>query len=191
MIWKLHVITRNRINPSRVLEQLGIVTTFGTSINPTSFFLGVEIDRPTRQAAIQDVVDLLTPVIGRDAIERVEGADELMQNRQLLLWVRATRRQLLRWERLVANSVRASMTGADRHDAEAWDTDTEKHLTLVAANTCCALSRTPTTGSRPFGQIWLVISVTNGTCMSTGTSRCQRSTTLLSRDRSSEVASSS
>lgn len=134
MIWELHVITRNRIGPSPALAQLGIVTSFGTSINPTSFFLGVAIDRPTRTSAIQDVVDLLTPVIGRHALERVEGADELMQNRQLLLWVRATRRQLLRWERLVAKSVRAGMQGADRHDADAWDTDIEKHLTLVAAN---------------------------------------------------------
>lgn len=55
-------------------------------------------------------------------------------NRQLLLWAVAARRQLERWEPLVAAHVRANLGGGPRlPDAEIWQAQIEHHFALVAA----------------------------------------------------------
>ena len=60
--------------------------------------------------------------------------DERMANRQRLLWAVATRRQLERWEPLVAASVRAHLRrGPAFEDAAIWHAAIEHHFVLVAA----------------------------------------------------------
>lgn len=68
-------------------------------------------------------------------IARVGGADDTMQDRQLMLWVRATRHQLRRWETALAVVLAKDLnhTGtAEGH--EIWDVQIHRHLALVAAN---------------------------------------------------------
>jgi len=62
-----------------------------------------------------------------------EYFDPTMVNRQRLLWAIATRRQLERWEPLVAAAVRGQMGGSVTDDADIWLTETEHHFALVAA----------------------------------------------------------
>jgi hypothetical protein len=59
--------------------------------------------------------------------------DALMVNRQRLLWAIATRRQLERWEPLVAAAVRRSFERRQLDDADIWLAEIEHHFALVAA----------------------------------------------------------
>jgi hypothetical protein len=59
--------------------------------------------------------------------------DERMLNRQRLMWTIATRRQLERWEPLVAAFVRAKSTGG-LVDADVWAAQAEHHFALVPAH---------------------------------------------------------
>jgi hypothetical protein len=60
--------------------------------------------------------------------------DGLMVNRQRLLWVIATRRQLERWEASLAIWVQRNLTQVvPLPDAELWSAESERHLALVAA----------------------------------------------------------
>jgi hypothetical protein len=54
-------------------------------------------------------------------------------NRQLLLWTIATRRQLERWEPLVAANVATGFGGRSLTEAEIWQAAVEHHFTLIAA----------------------------------------------------------
>lgn len=56
-----------------------------------------------------------------------------MVNRQRLLWMIATRRQLERWEPYVAASVRRGMEGRQLDSAEIWSAEIEHHFALIAA----------------------------------------------------------
>jgi hypothetical protein len=70
----------------------------------------------------------------------------LMVNRQRLLWAVATRRQLERWELLVAESLRAEFDGAEFGDANIWLAAMEHHFVLIAArNLLHALDLDPAT----------------------------------------------
>lgn len=76
-----------------------------------------------------------------------EYFDERMVNRQRLLWTIATRRQLERWEQLVASILNADLTGRSLDGATWWSAEIEHHLTLVAArNLLHALDLAPVTG---------------------------------------------
>ncbi len=59
--------------------------------------------------------------------------DDRMANRQRLLWAVATRRQLERWEPLVAADVRAGFTRSQLDGADVWAAAMEHHFALVAA----------------------------------------------------------
>jgi hypothetical protein len=56
-----------------------------------------------------------------------------MINRQRLLWTVATRRQLERWEPLVAAALRAHMAEKQPDGADVWSAEIEHHFALVAA----------------------------------------------------------
>jgi hypothetical protein len=60
--------------------------------------------------------------------------DALGVNRQLLIWAIATRRQLGRWEALVAANLRADLKGGQVPDALIWEAATEHHFLLIAAH---------------------------------------------------------
>jgi hypothetical protein len=59
--------------------------------------------------------------------------DGLMVNRQRLLWAIATRRQLERWEPIVAASVREDFGDRTFPDVDIWLGEIERHFVLVAA----------------------------------------------------------
>lgn len=70
-----------------------------------------------------------------------------MVHRQRLLWAVATRRQLDRWEPLVAASVRLSFQRRELDPAEIWLGETEHHFALVAVrNLLRALDLDPPSG---------------------------------------------
>jgi hypothetical protein len=72
--------------------------------------------------------------------------DERMVNRQRLLWAIATRRQLERWEPLVASHLRAVLADRESDGAEVWSGEIEHHFALVAArNLVRALELAPAT----------------------------------------------
>lgn len=54
-------------------------------------------------------------------------------HREVLVWVLATRRQLDRWETLVASLLRSHLRGRREPSREVWEAQTERHLALVAA----------------------------------------------------------
>lgn len=60
--------------------------------------------------------------------------DDRMVNRQRLLWTVATRRQLERWEPIVATFVRELWADRQLGGAEVWSAEIEHHFALVAAN---------------------------------------------------------
>jgi hypothetical protein len=59
--------------------------------------------------------------------------DDLMVNRQRLLWAVATRRQLERWERIVARIVLDGFAGDKPDELDVWSAEVERHFALVAA----------------------------------------------------------
>jgi hypothetical protein len=62
-----------------------------------------------------------------------EYFDDVMVDRQRLLWTMATRRQLERWEPIVAAAVRDRWIGRHPSEADVWLAEIERHLALVAA----------------------------------------------------------
>ena len=62
-----------------------------------------------------------------------EYFDARMLNRQRLLWAIATRRQLERWEPLVAAAVLRDFERRQLDDADTWVAAIEHHLALIAA----------------------------------------------------------
>jgi hypothetical protein len=72
--------------------------------------------------------------------------DERMVNRQRLLWAIATRRQLERWEPIVAAVVRGHIADRQPEGADVWSGEIEHHFALIAAhNLLEALDLAPAT----------------------------------------------
>jgi hypothetical protein len=57
---------------------------------------------------------------------------DLMVNRQRLVWAVATRRQLERWERIVARIVLGGFAGDKPEGLDVWSAEIERHFALVA-----------------------------------------------------------
>jgi hypothetical protein len=73
--------------------------------------------------------------------------DERMRNRQRLIWTVATRRQLERWEPIVARAVLEGFARRQLSEAEVWSAQIEHHFALVAAgNLVDALDLPPKSG---------------------------------------------
>jgi hypothetical protein len=72
--------------------------------------------------------------------------DERMLNRQRLLWAVATRRQLERWEPIVAAVARHQIANRRPAGKDIWSAEIEHHLALIAAhNLLQALDLAPAT----------------------------------------------
>ena len=67
--------------------------------------------------------------------------DQTMVNRQRLLWAVATRRQLERWEPLVASVVRVDSLVPDC--VTVWSAATEHHFALIAARNLIRAAELP------------------------------------------------
>jgi hypothetical protein len=73
--------------------------------------------------------------------------DERMRNRQRLIWAVATRRQLERWEPIVARAVLEGFARRQLSGAEVWSAQIKHHFALVAAgNLVDALDLPPKSG---------------------------------------------
>jgi hypothetical protein len=72
--------------------------------------------------------------------------NDRMLNRQRLLWAIATRRQLERWEPLVASHLRVLLADGEPEGTDIWSAEIEHHFALVAArNLVRALELPPAT----------------------------------------------
>jgi hypothetical protein len=75
--------------------------------------------------------------------------DETMVHGQRLLWAIATRRQLERWEPIVAARLLADWADRPSSGADVWSAAIEHHFALVAARHLFeALDLPPPTGAR-------------------------------------------
>lgn len=73
--------------------------------------------------------------------------DETMRSRQRLLWAVATRRQLERWEPLVAAYWLNALAGRNADGALVWQAEIEHHFALIAAHHLLdALDLSPASG---------------------------------------------
>lgn len=66
-------------------------------------------------------------------LRAVKYFDTPMLNRQRLLWAIATRRQLERWEPIVAEDTRRGLDGSQLDPWDIWSAEVERHFLLVAA----------------------------------------------------------
>jgi len=96
--------------------------------------LYIYVEACTRNEAETIARKAVEAVLGPDEIERVGGADDTMQNRQMMLWIRGTLRQVRRWEIALAVNIRAQLANQSPEPHEIWDAQIERHLALVAAN---------------------------------------------------------
>lgn len=137
-VWhiRVHLVRHLQGDAARHQLQAALptLTAFGREVTQDQEFLDIDQDAPCRSDAITAVTAAVEAVLGAQAIDRVGGADDLMQERQVLLWVRGTRRQLRRWEVALAANVRAHLAGRSPEPWEIWDLQIENHLALVAAN---------------------------------------------------------
>lgn len=92
---------------------------------------------------VREARSLCNPVLVTDYF------DDTMVNRQRLLWTVATRRQLDRWEPMVAAWVLASFGGASFGDADIWSAEIEHHFTLIAARNLMRALELPPPSSVP------------------------------------------
>jgi hypothetical protein len=95
----------------------------------------LSVEAVSRREAEAAAVALVSAVVEAADIEGVVGSDDVMQNRQVMFWLLATR-QLLRWmEARLAERVGAGLR-RDRLKGDEpliWDEQLATHLTLVAA----------------------------------------------------------
>ncbi len=94
--------------------------------------LGVKVEADTRAEAERVAHQLVAGVLGPDEIVHVTGADDVMQDRQLMFWLLATRQQLRAWEVSVAESVRLGLLNRDRDGPLVWSAHLARHMALVA-----------------------------------------------------------
>lgn len=76
-----------------------------------------------------------------------------MVNRQRLFWAVAARRQLERWEPIVATAVREAFSGRQLGDGDIWLGEIEHHLrSLLLATSSTPLTSVPRRAFRSTGR---------------------------------------
>ena len=96
-------------------------------------FIDIDIDADSHADAVKLVRQAVEAVLDNDDVDRIIDADHTMQDRQTMLWVIATRRQVRRWEIVLARWLKAK---SDRtaDPGNIWLAQIEWHMALVAAN---------------------------------------------------------
>lgn len=97
-----------------------------------SICLDVTADK--RREAEAQARQLVEEVVGPRDVAEVRGADDGMQDRQVYLWLLATRRQMRRWEISLARNVRSDLYREAIEPGEIWNAQIERHFALVAAH---------------------------------------------------------
>lgn len=112
------------------------ITAFHSTTGDPNHALGVEVEADTRIEAERVAYDLVAAVLSPDEIVRVSGDDDLMQDRQVMFWMLATRRHVRAWELTVAEHVRLGLLDdvRDRAGSLVWSAQLAHHMALVAGH---------------------------------------------------------
>jgi hypothetical protein len=115
-------------------SKLPNLTAIGYQVTRAEASLLLDIEAASRVDAEANARRAAESVLAPGDIARVGGADDGMQNRQVMLWLLATRRQVRRWEVVLAAEVRAQLSGNQAAGGTVWTAQIERHLAFVAAN---------------------------------------------------------
>lgn len=119
----------------RLVERLPNLKGVGSALGRNERYISVVVDASTRREAEELALADVAAALGNDAVDYVEGDDDLMQDRQVLLWAVGARRQIRRWEIIVAEIVRAGFTNHNNApSALHWLVEIERHFALLAVN---------------------------------------------------------
>jgi hypothetical protein len=75
----------------------------------------VDLHATSRVEAEEIAREAVASVLGAADIDRIGGADDRMQDRQVMLWVLGTCRQVRRWEIALAENVKAHLSRRIHH----------------------------------------------------------------------------
>jgi hypothetical protein len=110
------------------------LVTFGRSVG-VGDFIELDVEADSHADAVLKAREAVEVVLDHTDIVRIITADHTTQDRQLLLWVIATRRQIRRWEIVLARWLRTTLSGDHTPTpSDVWQAQIEWHLALVAAN---------------------------------------------------------
>jgi hypothetical protein len=118
----------------RLSAAIPAMTALGHSVG-VGDYIDLDVDADSHADAVTLARRAVETLLGADDVDRIIDADHTMQDRQIMLWVIATRRQVRRWEIVLARWLKADLksdTSADPSDI--WQAQIEWHLALVAAN---------------------------------------------------------
>lgn len=136
-LWKLRVqLTRDlRGDKESELIRAAIpqLTAFCYSLGESNVAIEVEVEGSSRLDAQSTAREVVAAVVGDDFIDGVVGADDTMQNRQVMFWLLAVRSHLRSWEVVVAKCVKADLNDQSRSDALIWQAQLTRHMTFVSA----------------------------------------------------------
>lgn len=108
------------------------ITAFHSTTGSPNQALGVEVEADTRAEAEGTAYDLVAAVLSRDEIDRVTGDDDTMQDRQVMFWLVATRKQVRAWEVSLAEWVRLGLANEHRGGPLVWSAQLAHHMALIA-----------------------------------------------------------
>jgi len=118
----------------RRLSQALPITAFHSTTGNANVALGVEVEADTRATAERAAYHLVAVVVGADQIVRVTGDDDIMQDRQVIFWLLATRQLLRAWELNVAEHVRLGLINEPSGGPLVWSAQLAHHMALVGAH---------------------------------------------------------
>lgn len=118
----------------RLRAAIPAMTALGHSVG-IGDYIELEVDADSHADAVTLARRAVEALLGTDYVDRVIDADHTMQDRQVLIWVIATRHQVRRWEIVLARWLKADQQSATSADpSDVWHAQIEWHLALVAAN---------------------------------------------------------
>jgi hypothetical protein len=102
--------------------------------NPERHGFLVEVEASSLSEAARAAEALVAAAVPAGLVDHAEHANADVHDRQVLLWVVGTRRQLRRWELVLARCVRAWDASAQPDPSDIWLGQVERHLALIATN---------------------------------------------------------
>jgi hypothetical protein len=116
-----------------IADALNLTTTFGPDADGTWLHVTVQARSATEASAA--ALEAVEQAVGdQHPVIRAEGTDDRVQDRDVLVWVRATFEQLDRWETRLLTYLRARRTADESDLLDIWSAQTERHFALVAAS---------------------------------------------------------
>ncbi|HWC12749.1 MAG TPA: hypothetical protein VG455_16180 [Acidimicrobiales bacterium] len=110
------------------------VTAFHSTVGDPNHALGIRVEADTRSEAESAAYDLVAAVLSPDEIVRITGDDDVMQDRQVMFWLLATRQHVRAWEVRLAEYVRLGLLNEDPGGSLIWSAQLAHHMALVAGH---------------------------------------------------------